>query len=125
MRAPGVSSLAPMEHVPSTATVIVTAKAHVSAAALGLTGDQLSEALRYAHRIERFKDGLRLWSFRAGAVSGFVSAHEVLSLDGSGRLVQATVTDCFPEADERWRERSAPVPRKRHKSGPHYLRRAS
>lgn len=123
MLGPGVSSLAPMDHVPPSSEIIVSAKAHVSAARLGLTGEQLMELLPYAHRISRYKDGLRLWSVKGG----YVSVHEVLSLDGTGRLVKATVTDAFTDVDERWQERTpgVPVARKRHKSGPHYLRRAS
>lgn len=105
----------------------ITAKAQVSAAKLGLTGEQLSERVNTAHRINRFKDGLRLWHIKAGEVGGWVAVHEVLSLDGTGRLAKATavdvLTDAEVEGDTRWREQAVPEARKRHKSGPHYLAR--
>lgn len=116
-----------MEHVPSSVIVQITAKAQVSAAKLKLTGEQLSEVVNTAHRINRYKDGLRLWHIRAGEVAGWVAVHEVLSLDGTGRLAKATAVDVLTEAevdsDDRWRERAVPQPRPRHKSGPHYLAR--
>lgn len=96
----------------------------MAAAKLGLTGDQLSEHVKEARRVNRYKDGLRLWHIRAGEVAGWVAVHEALSLDGTGRLIRAVAVDVLTEAevegDDRWRERVVPAPRKRHKSGPHY-----
>lgn len=116
-----------MEHVPSSVIVQITARAQVAAAKLGLTGEELSERVRYAHRISRFKDGLRLWHIRAGEVGGWVAVHEVLTLDGTGRLSKATAVDVLTEqeveGDKRWVERQAVQTRPRHRSGPHYLAR--
>jgi hypothetical protein len=117
-----------MEYVPSSVQVEITAKAQVSAAKLGLTGEQLAEVAGAAHRINRYKDGLRLWHIRAGERAGWVAVHEVLALDGTGRLAKATAVDVLSEdevdGDTRWRERVVMQARPRHKSGPHYLARA-
>ena len=117
-----------MEYVPSSVRVEITAKAQVSAAKLGLTGEQLAEVVNTAHRINRYKDGLRLWHIRAGEVRGWAAVHEVLSLAGTGQLAKATAVDVLTEAevdgDDRWRECVVMQPRARHKSGPHFLARA-
>jgi hypothetical protein len=117
-----------MEYVPSSIKVEITAKAQVSAAKLGLTGEQLSEVVNTAHRINRYKDGLRLWHIRAGERAGWVAVHEVLSLAGTGALAKATAIDVLTEdeveGDGRWRERVVVQARPRHKSGPHYLARS-
>lgn len=133
-----------MEYVPSSVRVEITAKAQVSAAKLGLTGEQLSEVVNSAHRVNRYKDGLRLWHIAAtrkvaGKLpdgrdilietrAGWVAVHEVLSLAGTGALAKATAVDVLTEdeveGDGRWRERVVMQPRPRHKSGPHYLARS-
>jgi hypothetical protein len=89
------------QHIPNRTPIHITGHAYVAAGKLGLTGEGFLEALQRARRVNRYKDGLRLWYLLSHfGGPGWAAVREVEKLDGSGDLLQADVIDVFTVAEQ-------------------------